>query len=1558
MIGDDDQPGGEASGREIAVVGMAGRFPGARDLRQLWQNLRLGVEAVTFFSDEELLAAGVAGDQLRDPRYVKAGSLLAGVEDFDAGFFGYNAREAEVMDPQQRLFLEHAWEALEDAGYAPDACPGVVGIYAGVAWNTYLLSNLTTHPELFDGGGAFQVFIANDKDFMPSKVSYKLNLKGPSVVVQTSCSTSLVAIHLACLSLLSYECDTALAGGVTIKVPQVAGYHALDGGLASPDGHCRAFDARAAGTLFGSGAGVVVLKRLADALADGDAIRAVIKGSAINNDGSLKVSYTAPSVEGQAEVIAAAQAVAGVDPSTVTYVEAHGTGTALGDPIEVAALTKVFREATDRTGFCALGSIKTNLGHLDAAAGVAGFLKTVLSLEHRELPPSLHFEVANPAIDFAASPFFVNREARPWQTDDGQIRRAGVSSFGVGGTNAHVILEEAPPPAPAAASRPWQLLTLSARSAAALEQATDNLLAWLRTGNAGGGGEAGAAGAGAGGDDPDLADAAWTLRVGRSVFRHRRTVVCRDRAGAIAALAARDDAAAAGRLATAADAGDPRERPVVFLLPGLAAPPSRLAVELGREPVFAAAVARAGELLAGRAGRDGEAVSLFVFEHALAQLWISWGIAPEALLGHGIGEWVAACLAGVIALPDALALLALRDGANGADDADSAGFAAAVAKVPLRAPQIPFVSSVTGTWITPAQAMAPAYWAQLPWRPAAETALGAGSGDGIAPAAGTSPAPATATAGGIAAGLAELLGDPRRILLEVGAGAGLCALAEALPRPAELAIVPSLPAAIALAAGGDAQGAVLAALGRLWLAGRRIDWSGFHDGESRRRLALPTYPFERQRYWIEPRPRAGGRELVDEIAGSLQRRPDVADWFWLPAWRPALPARAALSPALPPDGQVPASPAAPAVVPSTTDRWLILAPASGPGAALARHLAQSCGAGATAGGAELGGAAAAEAGSGAAPSPRDRRVVIVEPLAAGGGLQRREAGSFAIDPLDAKAWEALAAALAAEDALADVVLHLWGLDSATPQAGTAAAFEAAQGPGLYALIELVRALDRRGCTPRELTVAASGLLGLHAGEAVRPELAPLLGLLRVLPQEVAGLACRALDVDLGAPRDPAALARLEDDLAAEIAAGPGAGDRVAWRAGQRWLPAPAAVRLEDPGADAAGVPRPLRRGGAYLLTGGLSGDGFGLARWLAQAAGARLALLEDPRAAAWDAARVRQLEELGAQVSVLPVVPGDEAATRAAIALAEERFGPLHGVIHAAGAQAQNAFRLVRELDREACGWHLQPKAHAAYALDRALAGRDLDFCILLSSLAADLGGVANAAYAAANAFLDAFAQDRARGGGLPWRSLGWDLWALAGEGEPGGVTAMRSDLADLAMSAGEGAEAFRRAAAAPNADRLLVSTADLAARLAQAGGRRGAHAPRQVDAAERHPRPPLAVPFAPPEGDLERRIAEVWQAALGFAEVGVDDNFFELGGDSLVAVQVASRLQDVLGIQLQVATLYQGLTIRALAGLLGRDGDGAAAELAAHLAERRQSMDRRREMLQRRRARSEALQD
>ena len=505
---------------DIAVVGLAGRLPGAKDLHEFWRNLCDGVEAIRFFSDEELLKFGANPETLKQPNCVKAKAIIENVDMFDAAFFGFTAREAQISDPQQRIFLECSWEALEDAGYDPEAYPGKIGVYAGSGFSSYMMV-IAANPEIARGLGTYRTLIGNDKDFLATLVSYKLNLRGPSVVIQTACSTSLVAVHVACQALLNGECDMALAGGISIRLPEKGAYLFQEGGIMSPDGHCRAFDADAQGTVSGNGAALVVLKRFADALKDGDNIRAVIKGSAVNNDGAAKVGFTAPSIGGQVQVINEALDVSGVDAQTISYIEAHGTGTALGDPVEVTALTKALSAKTSKRGFCAIGSVKTNLGHLDVAAGATGLLKTILMLQHKKLPPSLHFKRPNPKIDFENSPFYVQTDLAEWTSET--PRRAGVSSFGIGGTNAHVIVEEAPARERKNDSRRHKLLLLSAKTESALEKVTDNIARYLDE-NA----------------DANLADVAYTLQVGRRPMEHRRMLVCCDREGALSALTSRD----------------------------------------------------------------------------------------------------------------------------------------------------------------------------------------------------------------------------------------------------------------------------------------------------------------------------------------------------------------------------------------------------------------------------------------------------------------------------------------------------------------------------------------------------------------------------------------------------------------------------------------------------------------------------------------------------------------------------------------------------------------------------------------------------------------------------------------------------------------------------------------------------------------------------------------------------------------------------------------------------------------------------------------------------------
>ncbi len=910
---DNGSDSGLDQGLDIAIIAMGGRFPGAPDVERFWENLRAGVESIRAYSDEELIALGADPAMVRDPAYVKVAAWLPDIDLFDAGFFGFSPREAEILDPQQRLFLECAWGVLEKAGYDSERYPGLIGVYAGSGTNEYLLFHLMRG--LTDLHNVLQLTIGNEKDFLATRISYELDLRGPSINVQTGCSSSLVGVHLACQSLLAYQCDMALAGGISLQVHDgIPGYLYSPGGVLSPDGHCRAFSAGAQGAVAGSGVGIVVLKRLADALADGDTVHAVIKGSALNNDGAAKIGYTAPSIEGQSRVIDMAQAAAAVDPRSISYVEAHGSGTPLGDPIEVTALTRAFRAGTRDRGFCALGSVKTNVGHLDTAAGMAGLIKTALALSHRQIPPSLHFDRPNPQIDFAESPFYVNTRLTDWPAGE-TPRRAGVSSFGIGGTNAHLILEEAPALPPSSPPRPWDLLLLSARSAAALEQATDDLAASLSKAS----GE-------------NLSDIAWTLQTGRRRFLYRRALVVPGGATAAETARALRERDPQRLLGSVEEAGD---RSVAFLFPGLGDHYPGMAAGLYRdEPVFRREMDAAAEILRPLLGLDLREVlftteastgdggdggvdlrsmlgrggsqpipagspllrtsiaqpAVFAVEVALARLWISRGVRPAALLGYSLGEYAAACIAGVFSLEDGLrvvaerarlieglpagAMLAVALSAQEVASGLSARLSIAalngpgltvvagppeevealarelgergvvsralptthafhswmmepiagsmgelLASVRLSAPTIPFISDVTGTWITAAEATDPAYWVSHLLRPVR-------FGDGIA----------------------ELGKDPARAFLEVGPGQSLGSLAAQHPAIGNGRII---AASLRHAYERQPDGAFLTgALARLWLAGCRIDWAGFHDGERRRRIPLPTYPFERQRYWI------------------------------------------------------------------------------------------------------------------------------------------------------------------------------------------------------------------------------------------------------------------------------------------------------------------------------------------------------------------------------------------------------------------------------------------------------------------------------------------------------------------------------------------------------------------------------------------------------------------------------------------------------------------------------------------------------------------------------------
>jgi acyl transferase domain-containing protein/thioesterase domain-containing protein/acyl carrier protein len=1330
----------------IAIVGMAGRFPGSRDIAEFWRNLKDGVEAIRQFSDAELRAAGVSDDELAEPDYVKSGVVLQDLDMFDAAFFGFSPRDAAIMDPQHRVFLECAWEALEDAGHVPESFKGSIGVYAGSGMNSYMIYNLLTNHALVKSAGLFLIRqTGNDKDVLATRVSYELNLHGPSINVQTACSTSLVAVHLACQSLLNQECDMALAGGVTIEFPHGRGYTYREGEILSRDGHCRAFDADASGTVFSSGAGMVVIRRLEDALADHDTIYAVILGSAINNDGSRKVGYLAPSVDGQAEVIAEALGVAGVKASDISYVETHGTGTRVGDPIEVKALTQAFRESSQARGYCAIGSLKTNIGHLDTAAGVASLIKTALALRHRQIPPSLHFRKPNPLIDFQDSPFFVNDHLTEWKSDRGP-RRAGVTSLGIGGTNAHVVLEEAPSVEERATSkRPYQLLVLSAKTAPALEQASRNLGTYLQEHR-----------------ELQLQDVAYTCQSGRKPFAHRRVLAVATNEEACALLGKSDPSRVlTGQAGTTAPG-------VVFMFSGQGSQ----YVNMGRvlyetEPVFRTQVDLCAERLLPDLGLDlrhllyppeqessaaGEKLSrtcftqpaLFSIEYALAQWWMTHGIALGAMIGHSIGEYVAACFAGVFSLEDGLHLSATRGrlmdemprgsmlavsaspdaftipkelslaAVNGPEQCVVSGpseaiqefakeleqrsvpcrvlhtshafhsammdpmlevFRAELSKVSLHAPKAPYLSNVTGTWITAGEATDPSYWTKH-LRNCVQ----------------------------FSRGLVELFRDPARVFLEVGPGQALTSLVrQHAARPKSARVFPSMRHPQEQVS--DAA-FLLNTVGQLWIAGCPIDWNSLHDGESPRRVSLPAYPFERQRYWIEP-----GGSLLQGHGSEPAPRSEASQsesWFHQRVWKKV------------PLAETPSS---------TPETWLVFLDEAGLGHEISKQLK----------------AAGHE----------------VLQVTAGSKYKRTGAGSYEVCPGGRDDYDQLLADIAKYEHLPARILHLW------PVIGTTAkrTLEQTLDLSFYSLLFLAQALGDQDIEKAYIACVSNGLHSVSGEPVAEIARATLLGPVRVIPKEFPGTFCRHVDLD----REIQDWEKAAGCIIAECSSQT-ADTCVAYRQAERWIESfePASLHSQPSSSR-------LREKGVYVITGGLGGVGLLIAEHLARTVHARLALIGRtpiPPVSQWDSllantdgdkalqqkiGKLRELEALGGKVLTFAADVTDRKQMKEALRAVERHCGGINGVIHAAGSIEDGPLQIKT---RESASRVLAPKIQGTLVLQQALGDSKLDFLLLFSSISSLAPPAGQVDYAAANAFLDAFAVSQT---GQPVTAVNWSLWADVG---------------------------------------------------------------------------------------------------------------------------------------------------------------------------------------------------
>ena len=1544
---------------DIAIIGMSCRFPGAPNLETFWQNLRDGIESISVVTDRELRANGVNPTLINHPDYVSSRGRLPDIELFDADFFGISPQEAKTIDPQQRLCLEVAWEALENAGYSPQNFAGEIGVYAGIGTNTYLLNHFDRDSDLVDAVGEYQLMIGNDKDFLPTRISYKLNLTGPSVNVQTACSTSLVAVHLACQSLRNNECDMVLAGGVSIRVPQSVGYLYQEGMILSPDGHCRAFDANAQGTVPGNGLGVVVLKRLAAAIADGDCIQAIIKGSAINNDGSAKVSYTAPSIDRQSAVILAAQSNAGVDPSTISYIEAHGTGTVLGDPIEIMALTQAFQTSTQTKGFCAIGSVKTNIGHLDAAAGIAGLIKTVLALKHKLLPPSLNFERPNPQIDFTNSPFYVNTELREWQTID-STRRAGVSAFGIGGTNAHIVLEEAAGEVPTSTGsddlnqlentidRPKHLLTLSAKTERALEQLVLSYQDYL-----------------ANQTETNLADICFTANVGRSHFEHRLALVVESVDRAHEQLAALANGSITNEICID-EIGKSQAPGIAGLFTGQGGQYAGMGEQLERtQPTFRAQLDLCQQILQPYIDKPLREIlttpsllertayaqpALFALEYALYQLWRSWGIAPKTVMGHSLGEYVAACVAGVFSLADGLKLIAARGklmqalpvggkmvavfadeevvraamptdsgdlaiaAINGLNHIVISGTAAATAEVvaslsargietktlpvlhafhsplmqPMLAeftqiaaqvtyslPQLQLISNVTGELCT-AEIATPAYWVRHIQQPVM-----------------------------FAAGMVTLNALSTDIYLEIGPKPTLLAMGRQCLPDTEGMWLPSLHPQQS-----DWQ-QLLESLGKLYVSGVNVDWVGFERGYDRRRVALPTYPFQRQRYWVDaatinlqppaqiqtnivnllnqgnveqlshrleqgnnfsPAQRASISDLLAELVKQHKEEltaASIENWFYHLEWE-AQPRH------VPTKFQPPQK-----LQPGT---WLILADRLGVGQKLAQLLqgiGHSC-------------------------------LCVF----AGNTDRAENITTWSIDPSRPDCWETLwQTTLSTLDRPLQGIVHLWSLDAAPPEDLTIAALDRSQILNCGSVLHLVQTLIKHpGSTisPR-LWLATRGAVLVSPGEnSIAVAQSSVWGLGKVIALEHPQLWGGTIDLDPEDRLDNTAMRLLEE---IETAAGE---DHLAIRGEQSYVarlkpsPVPATAKIQ------------LRADWSYLITGGLGALGLKVAKWMVGQGAKQLVLSSRHQGSIEAQETLRQFDRAGVKILVVRADVSQPEEMVQLFAEIETKMSPLRGIIHAAGVLNDGT---LHSQNWERFAQTLAPKVRGSWNLHILTKQLPLDFLIFFSSAASLLGSPGQGSYAAANAFMDTLAHYRQQLG-LAGLSINWGQWSETG---------MSADLSDRHQ-----AQLTDRGFSPIDTDRGLQVLESLlgSTNLAQIGV-----FPVNWSLFP-HPLPLLAEPLdasslpeigkqplkqhelllawdkIPPSDRqnilIDRIQTQVVQILkLNPAEFKLERGFADLGMDSLMAIELRNRLEKSLNISLPLALVFEYPTVKQLANYI-----------------------------------------
>ena len=1529
---------------DIAIIGMSCRFPGANDPDSFWNNLANGIESISHFTDEELREAGIPDSLISNPNYVKAAPIIDAPGMFDAKFFGFTPMEAKNMDPQHRVLLECAHQALEHSGYNPEKYSGKISVFTGSAMNTYFINNILRAKFIDE---YIPTLIGNDKDFLSTRISYKLNLTGPSINVQTACSTSLVAVHLACQSLITEESDMALAGAVSVKAPHKAGYICDGGGIVSPDGHVRAFDKNANGTVFGSGCGIIILKRLSDAIKDNDTIHAVIKGSAINNDGSEKAGYTAPGVNSQAEAIIEALSLADINAETITYIEAHGSGTPIGDPIELAALTKAFRNFTNLKNFCAIGSVKTNVGHLDAVAGMAGLIKTILSLKNKKIPPTINYSESNPEIDIENSPFYVMDKLSDWKS--AVPRRSGIMSTGMGGTNAFLILEEAPKTNSDFHSDLSNLLVLSAKSESALDKLTAELKEFLKKN-----------------DHVEIRDAAYTLQQGRKAYNHRRFVICKDRNDAIETLTQENS-----KRIFSSKIENSSKRPVIFLFPGIGDHYVGMGYDLYQKvEVFKEAVDKCAsilnnyididirevlyprdynrtqlanssgidlkQMLAGRVNKSADKhtqrlnqtlyaqPALFTIEYALAKLWINLGIKPDAIVGHSMGEYTAAYLAGVFSLEDALRMIAIRaklvnelpegrmlavtlaekeiipllgEGLSislinspnlcvvaGADESitqfeqvlndksilyrqvqNAHAFhskmldpifdelANELKRIKLKPPQIPYTSNLTGNWISENEATNPIYWAKH----------------------------ATHTAR-FSDALEKAWKIDNCILLEVGPGNTLGVLAMQHPESKRI----DNPVTISsLRPGYNNQSDLnylLNNIGKLWLSGVEIDWNKLYENERPKRIPLPTYPFQKENYWIEANP-----SEIDEIGqrlGDKTTRNEFRDWFYISSWKRSVKLKVFEQ-----------------KTKSLIDsNWLVFSSGSKFEKKIINELkAFSC------------------------------KIIVVEK---GKSFSVKD-DSVVINHRREEDYKNLYKELNKRKFYPNNILHFWNYDRVHKLTISKEKLESSLYNSIYSLFffaKNLKALDKQ--EQINLGIITNNLHNiLGEEELASPETSMILGPARVINKEIENVFCRCIDF----PNEKAVSDKYIDQLLSEFISKDG-DEIIAYRGDYRWFQSFEKVEfLSDNNFNDTKIKK-IKSGGVYLITGGTGGLGLIFAEHFAQTEKVRLILTKRsdfPERSKWQnwikendpdnktsviINKIMKIEALGSTVDVQICDISDENESKSLIAEINKRYGIINGVIHAAGNYED---KLIFQKSLDSVSKLISPKLFGTINLYKHLKTDKLDFFVLCSSISSITPPAGQFDYSAVNIYMDAFASYLNSISNLNLISINWYAWRETGilpnlKVSPG-LEKWKEKLLEKAILNSDGVKALT-VILNNTISQVIVSPEPLK----QDDFKKSVRADFAMKLAESADLKSIEPETCQKDGsssycsldEVEVKLTSIWQEILGVKKIKNTNNFFELGGHSLLVIQLLSSIRKTFNIDIDFQLLFEASTLEEMA--------------------------------------------